>query len=140
VDKYAGDEIMAVFGAPLSHPDDAARAVRAAVRMQEATRVLSEARREAGKPEIAVGIGINTGLAVAGNTGSRRRLNYTVLGESVNLAARFCSTAAAGQILISAATLEAAGPVLDTQPLEPVVLKGWSKPVDVWLVKGLRAP
>jgi class 3 adenylate cyclase len=140
VDKYAGDEIMAVFGAPLSHPDDAARAVRAALRMQEATRVLSEARREAGKPEIAVGIGINTGLAVAGNTGSRRRLNYTVLGESVNLAARFCSTAAAGQILISAATLEAAGPVLDTQPLEPVVLKGWSKPVDVWLVKGLRAP
>ena len=139
VDKYAGDEIMAIFGAPVSHSDDAPRAVRAALRMQEAIRGLSKSRRVAGKPEIAMGIGINTGLAVAGNMGSRTRLNYTVLGESVNLAARICSIAGAGQILISAATLEAVGPVLDTQALEPVTLRGWSNPVGMWLVKGFKA-
>jgi class 3 adenylate cyclase len=137
VDKYAGDEIMAIFGAPVSHSDDAPRAVRAALRMQEAIRSLSESRRAAGKPEIAVGIGINTGLAVAGNMGSRTRLNYTVLGESVNLAARLCSMAGAGQILVSAATLEAVGPHLEVQALEPVTLKGWSNPIGVWLVKGI---
>ena len=140
VDKYAGDEIMAIFGAPVSHPDDAPRAVRAALRMQEAIRVLSESRRTVGKPEVSMGIGINTGLAVAGNMGSRTRLNYTVLGESVNLAARLCSAAAAGQIVISAATLEAVGPILDAQALKPATLKGWSDPVGMWLVKGLRAP
>ena len=85
-----------------------------------------------------MGIGVNTGLAVAGNMGSRTRLNYTVLGESVNLAARLCSMAAAGQIVISAATLEAAGPILDAEALEPVTLRGWSNPVAVWLVKGLK--
>jgi len=138
VDKYAGDQIMAIFGAPVSHSDDAPRAVRAALRMQETIRSLSESRRAAGKPEITMGIGINTGLAVAGNMGSRTRLNYTVLGESVNLAARLCSMAAAGQILISAATLEAVGPVLDAQALDPVTFRGWSDPVGVWLVKGLR--
>ena len=139
VDKYAGDEIMAIFGAPVSHSDDASRAVRAALRMQEAIRGLSESRREAGKPEITMGIGINTGLAVAGNMGSRTRLNYTVLGESVNLAARMCSMAGAGEILISGATLEAVEPVLDAQALEPVTLRGWSHPVVMWLVKGLKA-
>lgn len=139
VDKYAGDEIMAVFGAPVSHPDDAPRAVRAALRMQEAIRVLSESRRHAGKPEVAMGIGINTGLAVAGNMGSRTRLNYTVLGESVNLAARLCSIAAAGQTVISAATLKAVGPILDTQALESATLRGWSNPVSMWLVRGLKA-
>ena len=138
VDKYAGDEIMAIFGAPVSHPDDAPRAVRAALRMQEAIRALSESRRAAGKPEVAMGIGVNTGLAVAGNMGSRTRLNYTVLGESVNLAARLCSIAAAGQIVISTATLEAAGPILDAEALEPVTLRGWSNPVTAWLVRGLK--
>jgi adenylate cyclase len=107
--------------------------------MQEAILGLSRSRRVAGKPEITMGIGINTGLAVAGNMGSRTRLNYTVLGESVNLAARICSIAGAGQILISAATLEAVGPVLDTQALEPVTLRGWSNPVGIWLVKGFKA-
>ncbi len=86
-----------------------------------------------------MGIGINTGLAVAGNMGSRTRLNYTVLGESVNLAARLCAAAAAGQILISAATLESVGPALDREALEPVTFKGWSNPVGMWLVKGFKA-
>ncbi len=139
VDKYVGDEIMAVFGAPVSHRDDARRAVRAALQMQAAVGRLNESRRAASRPEIAIGIGINTGLVVAGNMGSRTRLNYTVLGESVNLAARLCSMAGAGQILTSASTLEAVGPVLDAQALEPVTLKGSSNPVGIWLIRGLKA-
>jgi len=138
VDKYIGDRIMAIFGAPLSHPDDARRAVRAALRMQHTILSLNESRRAAGKPEIALGIGISTGLAVAGNTGSRTRLNYTVLGEHVNLADRLCSAARAGEILISASTLEAAGPSLDVQALAPVSVKGLSSLVPTWLVKGLK--
>ncbi len=139
VDKYVGDEIMAVFGAPVSHSDDARRAVRAALRMQEAVRRLNESRRASSKPEIAIGIGINTGLVVAGNMGTRTRLNYTVLGEPVNLASRLCAMAGAGQIVTSASTLDAVGPALDAQALEPVTLKGSSNPVGVWLVKGLKA-
>jgi class 3 adenylate cyclase len=138
VDKYIGDEIMAVFGAPVSHPDDPRRAVRAALSMQEVIRGLNASRQDAGKPEIALGIGINTGLAVAGNMGSKSRLNYTVLGETVNLAARLCSMAAAGQILISEATLGAAGPGLDCRAMAPVTLKGSSRPVRVLIVGGMQ--
>ncbi len=139
VDKYVGDAIMAVFGAPVFHADDARRSVRAALCMQETILHLNESRRASGKPRIVIGIGISTGVAVAGNMGSTTRLNYTVLGEPVNLAARLCSRARAGEILISASTLDAAGPELDTQALEPVSLKGMSNPVPIWLVKGLRA-
>ena len=139
VDKYIGDEIMAIFGAPVSHPDDAQRAIRAALRMLDTLRMRNASRQAAGRPEIAIGIGISTGLVVAGNMGSRSRLNYTVLGEPVNLAARLCSMAGAGQILISSATLEAAGPGLDCQALGPVILKGISDPVGIWLVKGWQA-
>ena len=71
--------------------------------------------------------------------GSKTRLNYTVLGETVNLAARICSVAEAGQILVSASTLEAAGPCLETQALNPVNLKGLSNPVGIWLVTGIKA-
>ncbi|MDP6353331.1 MAG: adenylate/guanylate cyclase domain-containing protein [Alphaproteobacteria bacterium] len=88
VDKYIGDAIMALFGAPLPHGDDPARAVRTALAMQ---RVLGEVNRDfaaRGLPVIDIGVGINTGVVVTGNMGSRSRLNYTVIGDGVNLAAR----------------------------------------------------
>jgi class 3 adenylate cyclase/HAMP domain-containing protein len=138
VDKYAGDQIMAIFGAPLFHSDDAIRAVRTALRMQETVRKLNESRVASGKPEIAIGIGINTGLTVAGNLGSKTRFNYTVLGETVNLASRLCSTAKAGEILISVSTRHAAGEQVEAQALPPVSLKGLSQAIPIWLVKGLR--
>jgi class 3 adenylate cyclase len=140
IDKFVGDEIMALFGAPLSRPDDALRAIQAAIRIQEMIRSLNDSRRATGKPEITIGIGINTGLVVAGNMGSRKRLNYTVLGEPVNLAARLCSMAEAGQILISASTLEQAGPGIETEALQPVLFKGLNHAVPVWIVKGLKSP
>jgi class 3 adenylate cyclase len=139
VDKYIGDQVMAIFGAPVFHADDAQRAVRAALRMQETIGDLNRSRRASGKPEISVGIGINTGLVVAGNMGSGNRLNYTVLGEPVNLAARLCSIARAGEILVSSSTLEAAGPDVDAQPMPTVSLKGLSNPVSISVVKGLKA-
>ena len=96
VDKYVGDELRAVFGAPLSQGADALRAARAAVRMRTAVEELNAERAQRGEGSIGLGIGLNTGEAVAGNMGSRERLNYTVLGETVNLASRLCSAARPG--------------------------------------------
>jgi class 3 adenylate cyclase len=104
VDKYVGDEIMALFGAPIARPDDPARAVRAAIRIRDAIGTIAEGRAARGERTLGVGIGINTGEAVAGNMGSPRRLNYTVLGESVNIASRLCSQAKPQEILMSEET------------------------------------
>jgi adenylate cyclase len=88
VDKYTGDSVMALFGAPLSRGNDAQNAVRTALAMQEAMTALNARNRAAGLAEVEAGIGVNTGLVVAGNLGSQNRLNYTVIGDSVNLSAR----------------------------------------------------
>ena len=135
VDKYVGDELMAVFGAPVSRGDDAGRAVRAAIRIQEGLAELNWQRRAEGADPIAVGVGINSGKAVAGNMGSSNRLNYTVLGEEVNLASRLCDIAPAGEVYMSAAT---AGEVKRTLSVEPIgvrQLKGFSKDFHVFRVK-----
>ncbi|MEM7016540.1 MAG: adenylate/guanylate cyclase domain-containing protein, partial [Pseudomonadota bacterium] len=88
VDKYIGDAVMALFGAPVQTPEDAPHAVLAALEMCRSLKILNKTFREQGLPELEIGIGVNTGLVVAGNMGSQKRLNYTVIGDSVNLAAR----------------------------------------------------
>ncbi|MEK7259684.1 MAG: adenylate/guanylate cyclase domain-containing protein [Pseudomonadota bacterium] len=88
VDKYTGDSVMALFGAPLSRGNDAQNAVRTALAMQEAMTSLNARNRAAGLAAVEAGIGVHTGLVVAGNLGSQNRLNYTVIGDSVNLSAR----------------------------------------------------
>ncbi|MDO9317690.1 MAG: adenylate/guanylate cyclase domain-containing protein [Gammaproteobacteria bacterium] len=88
VDKYTGDSVMALFGAPLSRGNDAQNAVRTALAMEEAMTSLNARNRAAGLAEVEAGIGVHTGLVVAGNLGSQNRLNYTVIGDSVNLSAR----------------------------------------------------
>ena len=137
VDKFVGDEVMAVFGAPFSRGDDADRAVRAALRIRAALEALNAERAARGEPAAAMGIGLNCGAAVAGNMGSTGRLNYTVLGESVNVASRLCDVARPGEILAVEPFLRALRTPVDAVALGPRVFKGLSAPVEVYAIRGL---
>jgi adenylate cyclase len=134
LDKYIGDAVMAVFGAPISKGNDAAAAVNSAIQIQ---RLLVELNRDAAArdwPELRVGIGINTGMAIAGNIGSPRRLDYTVVGDSVNTAQRLMTNAAGGQILISEYTAKKLGKTFDLERLPELKVKGRSEAVPVFRV------
>ncbi len=133
VDKYIGDAIMALFGAPLAHGDDAQRAVRAALGMVREMASLNDELAGLGLPRIAAGIGINTGNVVAGNMGSARRLNYTVIGDGVNLAARIEGlTRFYGVPLIVGESTAAAAPEFSYRELDLVRVKGKQEPVRIF--------
>jgi adenylate cyclase len=134
LDKFIGDAVMALWGVPVSAEDDAQRAVRAAVAMQERVARLNAERSAAGLPAIAVGIGVNTGECVVGNMGSSRRLEYTAIGDAVNLASRLCDLAAGGEVLISEATRDAQGPDFTCEALPPKQVKGKARPVPIYRV------
>jgi class 3 adenylate cyclase len=138
VDKFIGDEVMAVFGAPVTQEDHARRAVRAAVRMRADMAEVNEQRTARGELPLAVGVGINSGVAVAGNMGSTNRLNYTVVGDTVNLASRLAGQAGPGDILIGGGTLRLAGEGVRAPPLGGRVLKGFSAEVEVYAVESVR--
>jgi class 3 adenylate cyclase len=134
LDKYIGDAVMAVFGAPISKGNDAKNAVNSAIQIQ---RLLIELNRDAAArkwPELRVGIGINTGTAVAGNIGSPRRLDYTVVGDTVNTAQRLMANATGGQILISESTAGKLGRSFDLERLPELKVKGRSEAVPVFSV------
>jgi adenylate cyclase len=135
LDKYLGDGVMALFGAPLSKGNDAENAVRAAQAIQ---RLVIELNRDAGArewPEFGVGIGINSGIVTAGNIGSPRRIDYTVIGDTVNTASRLMSNAPAGKIIISQATAADLTPTkFILTPLSPLTVKGKSEPIQVFRV------
>ena len=137
LDKYTGDGMMVLFGAPLEQPDHAARAVRAALSMQRAAAKVSQ-RRGDGEMEMVYGVGITTGPAVVGHIGSKRRLDYTAIGDTVNLAARLEGIAPPGVILIDRATYEATKEIALVETLDAVKVKGKARPVPVWQVLGLR--
>jgi adenylate cyclase len=137
LDKFLGDAVMAVFGAPMAHPDHSARAIRTALAMQEGITGLNERRVRDDKEPIAVGIGVSAGEAVAGTVGTEDRMEYTVIGDSVNLAARLESNAKPGQILISHRTYEAVRDLVDTRPLGRIRVKGKEDEVEVYEVLGL---
>jgi len=137
IDKFAGDAVMAVFGAPRPEPDHAVRAVRCAVAMQQRQSELNEEAMEQGLRPLHVGIGVNTGVVVAGTVGGGGRLEYTVLGDAVNVAQRLQSAASAGEVLITGATAEAARQgvfQLEPRGIQPV--KGRREPVEVFRVLG----
>lgn len=140
IDKYVGDEVMAIFGAPTSHPDHALRAVSAGVLIIETLKQWNLARIAANEPPIEMGIGIHTGLVVAGNMGAEDRLNYTVLGANVNLAARICEIAKPNQLIISEATLlrPKVQDAFYADPLAPIIFKGFSEPMNIFEVKGFK--
>lgn len=137
VDKYVGDAVVAIFGAPVPMVDHAARAMRAALAVQE------RLRAEAGKPgAFRIRIGLNTGSCVVGNVGSDRRFDYTAIGDSVNVAARLegANRDFGTMILASESTVRAAGPGFRCRPLGPIHVKGRAEPVVVQEVLELHAP
>jgi class 3 adenylate cyclase len=139
VDKFIGDEVMAVFGAPVTQDDHARRAVAAAIRMREGMAAFDAVREARGESPLGIGVGINSGVAVAGNMGSSNRLNYTVVGDVVNLASRLAGEAEAGQILIGGTTLRLAGPGLVAPPVGGRTLKGFSTEIQVYAVESIGA-
>ena len=139
LDKFLGDAVMAVFGAPMAHPDHSARAIRTALAMQEGIAGLNARRMRDGKEAISVGIGVSAGEAVAGTVGTEDRMEYTVIGDSVNLAARLESNAKPGQILISHRTYERVRDLVDARPLGRIRVKGKEEEVEVYEVLGLTA-
>ncbi|HUF36449.1 MAG TPA: adenylate/guanylate cyclase domain-containing protein [Gemmatimonadales bacterium] len=135
LDKFIGDAIMALWGAPISHEDDPDRAVQAAVAMQRAIADLNRSWAAAGRPEIGVGIGINHGEVFAGNIGSHRRLEYTVIGDAVNVASRLCAEAGPGEILVTEPLLGVVRDHVDAEFLPELALKGKAQVVQVYRLR-----
>jgi class 3 adenylate cyclase/predicted ATPase len=139
VDKFTGDGLMAVFGAPIAHENDAELALRAALDMQSAAKDFAPtARAQLGAP-LELRIGINSGLAVTGILGTKEQAAYTVIGESVNLAARLESLAKPGRILISANVHQRTRAFFDFSPKKEIQVKGVERPVAVYETVGLRS-
>ncbi|MFN0065143.1 MAG: adenylate/guanylate cyclase domain-containing protein [Chlamydiales bacterium] len=136
IDKFVGDAIMAIYGAPVTHPEHPLRAVSSGVLILKALTKWNQERIAAGEPAVEMGIGINTGVVVAGNMGAEDRLNYTVLGKNVNISARLCALAKPGQLIISEFTYEEPK-IKDSffiEPLPSVMLKGFSEPFRIYHV------
>jgi adenylate cyclase len=124
LDKYIGDGVLALFGAPYATERDAVKAVRAAIDMQRAVQIFNQELVAAGQAHIGIGIGINTGSAIVGFIGSESRLDYTAIGDAVNTAARLEHLAKAGQIIISEHTMQALDASVRYTPLDAVQVKG----------------
>lgn len=124
LDKYIGDAVMALWGAPLATDEDEMRAVHCAIEMQAAIAEFNVERMALDLDPIAVGIGIATGQLVAGYMGSSQTLSYTVLGRSVNLSARLCGQAGPGEVLLSPSTFEHVQEHVECEALAPIKLKG----------------
>ncbi|MFP4190774.1 MAG: adenylate/guanylate cyclase domain-containing protein [Candidatus Hydrogenedentota bacterium] len=129
LDKFIGDEIMAVFGAPFAAEDDAVRAVRSALRMQSVNTELNAARAKRGLPPFNIGIGIATGEVVAGYVGAPERMEYTVAGDRVNIARRLCDQAETNRVVADEATYELVRDSVDARPIGTCFLKGKSRTI-----------
>ena len=134
LDKFMGDAVMAQWGAPIASDDDPGRAIRAAVDMMRALKKLNAKWKEEGRPQLQIGIGLNYGEAFAGNIGSERRLEFTVIGDTVNTAFRLCSVAEAGDILITEDLRRALATPPRLAECAPMELRGKSQPVPVYRV------
>ena len=135
VDKYIGDNVMAVFGAPIAHEDDAERAVRAALGMQDAMAEINESLGATHGVNLALRVGVNTGEVVAGAVGD----GYTVIGDTVNVAARLQSAAQPGSVTVGERTFRATSQAIDYRQLEALTLKGKAEPVAAWEAAGVLA-
>lgn len=132
LNKFMGDGILAIFGAPLTNKDHAASAARAALRMRKLAETPDKARALAGLRPLRLGIGINTGEAVAGCIGTKARTEYTVIGHTVNLGARIQQLAEPGQILLGPGTAEMLGGNFRLKSRGGTNLRGVAQPVELW--------
>ena len=145
LDKFVGDAVMALFGAPLDDPDHAEHAVQAALAMLKELEELNRGWAAEGRPTLAIGVGVNTGDMVAGNIGSESIMSYTVIGDAVNLGSRLESLNKqyGTSVIISDATRERLQGRYDIRALGDVVVKGKSQPVAIFEVReatGARTP
>jgi adenylate cyclase len=130
---------MCIWGAPRQVEFPERSAVQAALEIQQALARLSADRVRRGLIEVGFGVGINSGEAIAGNLGAARRLEYTVIGDAVNIASRLESQSRGGEVLISQSVYEKVERLVEAVPRAPVKLKGKSQPVPLWEVKRLAA-
>ncbi|MEM7516484.1 MAG: adenylate/guanylate cyclase domain-containing protein, partial [Planctomycetota bacterium] len=139
LDKFVGDEIMALFGAPVAHPDDPTRAVRTALKMLDLLESdFNAERKRRNLPTLQIGIGINTGEVVAGYLGSSKALEYTVIGDTVNTGARLCGVAGPGQCIISDATYERVKDFFEVEQLPQKQVKGKARALNIYNVLGVK--
>tara|TARA_Y100000817_G_scaffold94918_1_gene73911 strand:- start:68 stop:919 length:852 start_codon:yes stop_codon:yes gene_type:complete len=135
LDKIVGDELMVLYGVPLKSDEDTNNAVNTAIKMFEALDKFNEKIIKEGYKPFKIGIGINKGKAVSGNIGSEQQMNYTVIGDTINLGARLCSHAKSGEILISSSVKDIISDEYPFKNIPPIEVKGKSKPIEVWLYK-----
>jgi class 3 adenylate cyclase/tetratricopeptide (TPR) repeat protein len=134
VDKFIGDEIMTLFGAPIAHENDPERALRAALEMMNAMTAFNAKYAT----YLGLHIGINTGAVIAGSIGSQGRQDYSVMGDAVNLAARLEDASQRGEIFVGPETYRQTAPLFDFEALSPLTLKGKAEPVTVYRLLGLK--
>ena len=138
LDKFVGDEIIGLFGAPIPIDDAPFKAVACAVAMLEGLEEFNRTRAAENQPAIRIGIGINTGDVITGAIGSTRALQYTAIGDAMNVASRLVNLAQAGEIIISESTFRIVGDRIDATALPPVKVKGKAEELKVYRVTGLR--
>jgi class 3 adenylate cyclase len=141
IDKFIGDEIMALFGAPMAHENDPERALRAALDMMSALEAFNAEHSHLIPKPLALHFGLNTGLVIAGGIGTRQRQDYSVMGDTVNLAARLEDLSEAGEVLVGEDTYRLTAPLFEFETRKPVAVKGKEKPVRVYrLLRAKAAP
>jgi len=139
VDKYIGDCVMAVFGAPILHDNDIERAILSAIEMQVLVEDINKHRAELNLGSVRIGVGINFGVVIAGNMGSMDRMDYTVIGDVVNTASRLEGLAKGGQILVTKSVYDEVKYLVEGGYIDRIIVKGKAKPVDVYEVRDLLA-
>ena len=134
LDKIIGDELMVVFGAPLAAEDDTERALNTAVEMQNKIKELNNTRKKRKEKAVLVGAGINKGYVVSGNIGSRDMMDYTVIGDTVNLGSRLCSAAGPGEIIVSKEVIKNQDKNFNFEELVPINVKGKKDKINIFKV------
>ena len=134
LDKIIGDELMVVFGAPLAADDDTERALNTAIEMQNKIKELNNIRKQRSEAPVLVGAGINKGFVVSGNIGSRDMMDYTVIGDTVNLGSRLCSAAGPGEIIVSKEVIKKQEDNFSFEELKPILVKGKKDKINIFKV------